>query len=68
MKLCSFENMSNLEATKSRINRVNFEIKNYVYFRQGKAGDWKNHLTAAEMLQCLDQIVQRKFKGFGLSL
>ncbi|KAK9203875.1 hypothetical protein WN943_014132 [Citrus x changshan-huyou] len=56
--------MSNLEVTKSRINRVNIEIKNDVYFRQGKVGAWKNHLTA-EMLQCLDQIVQQKFKDSG---
>ncbi|KDO65653.1 hypothetical protein CISIN_1g039804mg, partial [Citrus sinensis] len=64
VKLRSFENMSNLEVTKSRINRVNIEIKNDVYFRQGKVGAWKNHLTA-EMLQCLDQIVQQKFKDSG---
>ena len=58
IKLCSFENLSNLEVNKigtlaASPTRVR---ANDVYFRRGKAGDWKNHLTT-EMV---------KFEGTGL--
>ncbi|MDV3201786.1 MAG: sulfotransferase domain-containing protein, partial [Candidatus Phytoplasma australasiaticum] len=70
VKLCSFENLSNLEVNKNGMHRVR-KIKNGVenknYFRKGKVGDWKNHLTP-EMAARLDEITLRKLDGSGLSL
>lgn len=65
VKLCSFESMSNLEVNRNGKSRVRAEVKNDVFFRQGKVGDWKNHLTD-EMIERLDQITNHKFDGTGL--
>ena len=69
IKLCSFENLSNLEVNKigtlaASPTRVR---ANDVYFRRGKAGDWKNHLTT-EMVECLDRITKEKFEGTRVKL
>ena len=63
MALCSFEKLSSLEVNKtgSRNNQ-----KNSAYFRKGKVGDWKNQFTS-EMAQELDEIVEEKLSGPGLS-
>ncbi|KAK5777164.1 flavonol sulfotransferase-like [Gossypium arboreum] len=70
IKMCSFENLSNLEVNKSGIHREgqgNLEIQNKIYFRKGKVGDWKNYLTP-KMATQLDQITQQKLSSSGLSL
>ena len=69
IKLCSFENLSNLEVNKigtlaASPTRVR---ANDVYFRRGKAGDWKKHLTT-EMVECLDRITKEKFEGTRVKL
>ena len=70
--LCSFENMSSLEVSKNGMiwlekNGVNtMEIKNNTFFREGKVGDWKNHLTH-EMAMQLDQIFEQRLTGLGLT-
>ena len=70
--LCSFENMSSLEVSKNGMiwlekNGVNtMEIKNNTFFREGKVGDWKNHLTH-EMAMQLDQIFEQRLTGSGLT-
>ncbi|XP_059446834.1 cytosolic sulfotransferase 5-like [Corylus avellana] len=62
-KLCSFENLSNLEVNK---NGKSFNGKeNNVFFRQGQVGDWLNCLTT-EMIEKLDRITEEKFCGTGL--
>uniref|UniRef100_A0A5B6ZCY8 Sulfotransferase n=1 Tax=Davidia involucrata TaxID=16924 RepID=A0A5B6ZCY8_DAVIN len=64
--LCSFENLSNLEVNKTGSHSSRNSVTtfaNNTYFRQGKAGDSKNYLTA-EMIQHLDQITKHKFNGF----
>nr|GMD81690.1 cytosolic sulfotransferase 12-like [Ipomoea batatas] len=63
-RLCSFERLSNLEVNKTG---KSYYSPNNVYFRKGKVGDWRNHLTD-EMTIKLDQIVEEKFKGTGLKL
>nr|XP_011462981.1 PREDICTED: cytosolic sulfotransferase 13-like [Fragaria vesca subsp. vesca]XP_011462982.1 PREDICTED: cytosolic sulfotransferase 13-like [Fragaria vesca subsp. vesca] len=63
LKLCSFETLSNLDVNKN--GRLSTGVENSVYFRQGKAGDWKNYLTA-EMVEQLDRITEEKLQGSGL--
>nr|GMD81695.1 cytosolic sulfotransferase 12-like [Ipomoea batatas] len=63
-RLCSFESLSNLEVNKTGKGLL-FGNSNNGYFRKGKVGDWRNHLTD-EMATKLDQIVEEKFKGTGL--
>lgn len=65
--LCSFKNLSNLEVNKKGRHRVDtpVAIENNTYFRRGKVGDWKNHLTA-EMVQRMDQITEQKLGSWGL--
>lgn len=60
VKLCSFESLSNLEVNKSGTYRD--DIKNNVFFREGKVGDFSNHLTA-QMIEILDQMTNEKFGG-----
>ncbi|KAM7460492.1 hypothetical protein LguiB_030070 [Lonicera macranthoides] len=69
VNLCSFDNLSNLEVNKNGIQSTGTQmvIENSIYFRQGMAGDWKNHLST-EMAEHLDRITEQKFKGTGLTL
>ncbi|KAK1385402.1 Sulfotransferase [Heracleum sosnowskyi] len=63
IKLCSFENLSNLVVNKTGI--WGGEVKMDIYFRTGVVGDGKNTLTT-EMCSKLDQITEEKFCGSGL--
>ncbi|KAK1296132.1 Cytosolic sulfotransferase 14 [Acorus calamus] len=64
--MCSFERLSGLEVNKSgRFGLVDKEVENQTFFRRGKIGDWKSHLTA-EMAAQLDQITKEKLRGSGL--
>ncbi|XP_075656919.1 flavonol sulfotransferase-like [Castanea sativa] len=75
--LCSFEHLSSLEVNTSGMVRSEHGItqdgvnthkfKNNAFFRKGKVGDWKNHLTP-EMAKRLDQITEQKLAGSGLTL
>lgn len=56
IRLCSFENLSNLEVNKT---------KRSVFFRKGEVGDWENLLTL-EMGERLDKIMEKKLSGSGL--
>jgi len=57
-RLCSFDNLSNLEVNKNGKSLVGTE--NNAYFRRGQVGDWMNSLTA-EMIEKLDRITDEKF-------
>ncbi|KAB1207036.1 Cytosolic sulfotransferase 6 [Morella rubra] len=62
LRLCSFENLSNLEVNK---NGKYLMANKAALFRRGEVGDWKNHLTA-EMSETLDRITEEKFHSVGL--
>ncbi|XP_027166222.1 cytosolic sulfotransferase 7-like [Coffea eugenioides] len=62
--LCSFDHLRNLEVNKSETWWI---LRNQVFFRNGKVGDWKNYLTS-EMAERLEQITAQKFHGSGLDL
>ncbi|MFQ6666872.1 hypothetical protein Gotur_033077, partial [Gossypium turneri] len=62
-KLCSFENLSNLEINKTGKLASGEEYK--AFFRRGEVGDAKNHLTP-QMIEKLDQITEQKLYGYGL--
>jgi len=64
VKLCSFENMKNLEVNKSGTFDRNFE-KKYL-FRKAEIGDWVNYFSPA-MIEKLSKIVEEKLGGSGLS-
>lgn len=65
--LCSFENLSNLEVNKTGVyihpNMLRFPTKSF--FRKGKVGDWRNHLTP-QMADRIDKITGEKLKDSGL--
>ncbi|XP_002524377.2 flavonol 3-sulfotransferase [Ricinus communis] len=66
--LCSFESLKNSKATKDGAYAENsaFVMKNSLFYRKGKTGDWKNYYTE-EMGAHLDQIVEEKLSGSGFS-
>ncbi|KAK6925170.1 Sulfotransferase domain [Dillenia turbinata] len=65
---CSFDNLRNLQVSKTGIFQVTEELKvsNKLYYRRGDIGDWKNHLTR-EMQERIDQITEERFKSCGLT-
>ncbi|KQJ96083.1 cytosolic sulfotransferase 6 [Brachypodium distachyon] len=67
VNLCSFEKLKSLPANSSGVSdRIGgVPMENSSYFRTGKVGDWKNHMTE-EMAKKLDDIVEEKIKGSGL--
>ncbi|CAN4078879.1 unnamed protein product [Withania somnifera] len=72
VKLCSFDNLSNLEVIKNGKTQsiASLQIDNSAFFRKGKPGDWKNHLTSS-MIERMDLITEEKLRGssfkFGVS-
>ncbi|KAM0027590.1 putative quercetin-3-sulfate 4'-sulfotransferase [Helianthus debilis subsp. tardiflorus] len=69
IKLCSFENLSNLEVNKSGKHRpeTRTPAENRIYFRKAKDGDWKNYFTD-EMIEKIDKLIDEKLSGTGLDL
>lgn len=63
-KMCSFENLKELEANKTGKSICGFE--NRSLFRKGEVGDWVNYLTA-EMGERMRAVVVEKLGGSGLS-
>jgi hypothetical protein len=62
-RLCSFDNLSNLEVNKNE--KSLYGVENNVYFHRGQVGDGKNSLTA-KMIRKLDCITKEKFHSIGL--
>ncbi|KAI3515143.1 hypothetical protein L1887_13895 [Cichorium endivia] len=71
VKLCSFENLSNLQVNKDGGGAQKFTaqvvVENHDFFRKGNVGDWENYLTE-EMRNRIDSITETKLKGSGLTL
>ncbi|MFS7903985.1 putative quercetin-3-sulfate 4'-sulfotransferase [Helianthus anomalus] len=63
VSLCSFDNLSEVNKHGS----LSIGIPDYAFFREGKVGDWRKHLTT-EMSEMLDQITKEKFDGLDLVL
>ncbi|CAM0912003.1 unnamed protein product [Alopecurus aequalis] len=66
--LCSFETLKSLPVNSSGVSdRIGgMPMENSAYFRTGKVGDWKTHLTQ-EMAKRLDGIVEEMLRGSGLT-
>ncbi|KAK6129766.1 hypothetical protein DH2020_036473 [Rehmannia glutinosa] len=62
-KLCSFENLKNLEVNKNEY--TGGVLKNSSFFRKGEVGDWTNYLTPA-MSERFKKIMESKLEGSGL--
>ncbi|CAI9756140.1 unnamed protein product [Fraxinus pennsylvanica] len=65
LKLCSFDNLSNLDINKT--DKKAYGMENKSFFRRGEVGDWKNHLST-EMTRKIDKITEQKFSEVGLVL
>ncbi|KAK1428862.1 hypothetical protein QVD17_17702 [Tagetes erecta] len=61
VNLCGFENLSEV----NKHGTLSIGIPNQAFFREGKVGDWQNHLTT-EMGRTLDRITKQKFHGLDL--
>nr|XP_043636527.1 flavonol sulfotransferase-like [Erigeron canadensis] len=69
IKLCSFDNLSNLEVNKNgnyRPEKIG-AVANRHLFRKGKDGDWKNYFTD-EMEKKMNKLVDEKLIGIDLVL
>ncbi|KAL9392625.1 hypothetical protein Peur_016545 [Populus x canadensis] len=69
IKLCSLENLSNLEVNKAGTFHLGSKAKvdNNAFFWRGNVGDSKTCLTPT-MIKRLDEITKAKFKGSGLAI
>ncbi|CAN4124637.1 unnamed protein product [Withania somnifera] len=63
LRMCSFENLSNLEVNKN--GKLSSGEENKAFFRKGEVGDWNNYFTI-EMTEKLNHIIEQKFQGSGL--
>lgn len=67
VKVCGFERLRGLEVNRKGVAKtVIGELENSMYFREGKVGDWVNHISP-EMGRRLDEITVSKLEGTGLS-
>jgi hypothetical protein len=66
VKLCSFDYMTELDATKyGKTKGAIGAVDNSWFFRRGLVGDWENHLSP-ETAQRIDAITEARFRGSGL--
>lgn len=63
LKLCSFDNLSNLDVNKN--GKLSSGEENKSFFRKGEVGDWINYLSPS-MIERMDKITQEKFSPWGL--
>lgn len=62
-RLCSFENLSNLDVNKSGNCYGAWSIEHY--FGESEVGGWRNDMTA-DMVEQLDCVTEQKLQGSGL--
>ncbi|XP_058075783.1 cytosolic sulfotransferase 12-like [Magnolia sinica] len=69
LRLCSFENLSNLEVNKTGKFQHRHEylsgLDYKLFFRRGEVGDSSNYLTS-QMIERLDGIIEEKLQGYDL--
>eukprot|EP00252_Welwitschia_mirabilis_P015001 TRINITY_DN33103_c0_g1_i1.p2 TRINITY_DN33103_c0_g1~~TRINITY_DN33103_c0_g1_i1.p2 ORF type:complete len:116 (+),score=6.28 TRINITY_DN33103_c0_g1_i1:673-1020(+) len=65
---CSFKSLANSQINKSgcRKDSAPTELRNSMYFREGKSGGWKNYFTA-KMEYRMRNDVGRKLEDEGIS-
>ncbi|CAJ1978317.1 unnamed protein product [Sphenostylis stenocarpa] len=66
MKLCSFENMKELEVNKFGSMGKDRIVQNKYFFRKAEIRDWVNYLSPS-MVEKLSKIIEEKLSGSGLS-
>ncbi|KAL7209677.1 hypothetical protein ACSBR1_031271 [Camellia fascicularis] len=64
LKLCSLDNLKDLEVNKIHKNDVGHP--NSAYFRKGDVGDWANYLTPS-MAERMNKLMEEKFSDTGLN-
>ncbi|KAL7177387.1 hypothetical protein ACSBR2_030694 [Camellia fascicularis] len=64
LKLCSFDNLKDLEVNKNEKNRMGHPYN--VFFRKGEVGDWANYLTPS-MVERMNKLMEENFAGSGLN-
>ncbi|KAJ1703016.1 hypothetical protein LUZ63_002795 [Rhynchospora breviuscula] len=65
VQLCDFETMKNVNANKEGEHGAVVRFKNSAFFRKGKIGDWKDHITP-DMAERVDKLIEQKLLGSGL--
>lgn len=63
-RLCSFGNLKSLEISST--GKQWWGAPNRLFFREGKVGDWENHLSPS-MAERARRIMEEKFSGSGLT-
>ncbi|CAN1161028.1 Cytosolic sulfotransferase 17 [Linum perenne] len=68
----SFDRLKDLDVNKDNNTKPHRPLlvpllKNSHFFRRGKVGDWRNHLTS-EMAERIDDVTRVKLQGTGLYL
>ncbi|XP_072962570.1 flavonol 3-sulfotransferase-like [Typha angustifolia] len=68
VKFCSFEKMRAIKVNKEGKHGKagSHTFCNSSFFRKGKVGDWKEHMSE-DMARRLDDIVENKLQGSGLT-
>lgn len=64
-RLCSLENLKNLEVNKKGEIQAGINIKHSSFFRKGRIGDWVNHLTPS-IAEQIQKLMEEKFTASGL--
>ncbi|CAI9090020.1 OLC1v1024703C1 [Oldenlandia corymbosa var. corymbosa] len=67
IKLCSLENLKNLECNKHGDTGSVYSFKCSSHFRKGEIGDWANFLTPS-VAERLESLMKEKFEESGLDL
>ncbi|XP_071717003.1 flavonol sulfotransferase-like [Rutidosis leptorrhynchoides] len=67
IKLCSFENLCNLDVNKTGRSKFCSEVENRLFLRKAKDGDWEKYFTD-EMKEKIDKLMDEKLSGTGLVL
>eukprot|EP01018_Ginkgo_biloba_P021627 Gb_12391 [translate_table: standard] len=64
---CSFDNLSNLEVNKTgKVWENKLGVHNWIFFRKGRVGDWKNHFTD-EMIARIHLEIEKKIEDEGFN-